>query len=378
MSLMPLFNGRKNHARRVQNPSPAATITHQSQTNQDPPPTKNITHKSQTSRGLQDPYNPSHEFYLETRRSLIAPALSFPHEPPSLAQVEFETTPEAHVFRANLHGYKKEEVKVQVEDDRVLKITGEKKIVQKGYDNWHHFHRRIGKFSTAFNLPDDARVDKVKSSMENGVLIVTVPKKGANKSNNKTAKMSLMPLFNGRKNHARRVQNPSPAATITHQSQTNQDPPPTKNITHKSQTSRGLQDPYNPSHEFYLETRRSLIAPALSFPHEPPSLAQVEFETTPEAHVFRANLHGYKKEEVKVQVEDDRVLKITGEKKIVQKGYDNWHHFHRRIGKFSTAFNLPDDARVDKVKSSMENGVLIVTVPKKGANKSNVRTVRIF
>ncbi|KAK4377507.1 hypothetical protein RND71_003803 [Anisodus tanguticus] len=190
--------------------------------------------------------------------------------------------------------------------------------------------------------------------------------------------MSLMPLFNGRKNHARRVQNPSPAATITHQSQTNQDPPPTKNITHKSQTSRGLQDPYNPSHEFYLETRRSLIAPALSFPHEPPSLAQVEFKTTPEAHVFRANLHGYKKEEVKVRVEDDRVLKITGEKKIVQKGYDNWHHFHRRIGKFSTAFNLPDDARVDKVKSSMENGVLIVTVPKKGANKSNVRTVRIF
>ncbi|MCD9645721.1 hypothetical protein HAX54_034858 [Datura stramonium] len=27
---------------------------------------------------------------------------------------------------ANLHGYKKEDVKVQVEDDKILKITGEK------------------------------------------------------------------------------------------------------------------------------------------------------------------------------------------------------------------------------------------------------------
>ncbi|XP_060174487.1 18.1 kDa class I heat shock protein-like [Lycium barbarum] len=222
MSLMPLFNGRKSYARR-QNPphQPTTTITHQSQKNQAgqgrydsptkvthqfqtnrgehdlyyPPttifngqsqtnqdrqnlydPTIKITHQSQPSRGQQDPYYPSHEFYLENPRSLIAPALSFPHEPPSLAPIEYKATPEAHVFKVNLHGYKKEEVKVEVEDESVLKITGEKKIVQKGYDNWHHFQRRIGKFSTTFNLPVDARADKVKSTMENGVLIITVPK----------------------------------------------------------------------------------------------------------------------------------------------------------------------------------------------------------
>ncbi|CAN4126192.1 unnamed protein product [Withania somnifera] len=237
-----------------------------------------------------------------------------------------------------------------------------------------------------------------------------------------------MPLFNGRKNHARRVQNPSPATAITHQSQINPDksdfydpttkmhqlktnrgehdlnnytpptifthhqsqtnrdrhnpydPLATTRITDQSQISRGRQEyPYNPSPEFYLETPRSLIAPALSFPHEPPFLAQIEYKATPEAHIFRTNLHGYKKDEVKVQVEDERVLKISGEKKIIQKEYDNWHHFQRKIGKFSTAFNLPEDARVDKVKSSMENEVLIVTVPKKGAPKqSHVRIVQIF
>lgn len=55
--------------------------------------------------------------------------ISFPHVPPFLAQFQYSVTPEAYVFRANLHGYKKEEVKVQVEDDRVLNISGEKKTV---------------------------------------------------------------------------------------------------------------------------------------------------------------------------------------------------------------------------------------------------------
>ncbi|XP_055807911.1 18.1 kDa class I heat shock protein-like [Solanum dulcamara] len=188
--------------------------------------------------------------------------------------------------------------------------------------------------------------------------------------------MPLIALFNGRKNHTP-VQTPPPPATIlTHQFQINQNQlnphvSPTTKITHQSQPNRGRQDPYDPSREFYLQTPRSLIAPALSFSREPKSIAQIEYEATPEAHIFRANLHGYKKEEVKVQVEDNKVLKISGEKKIVQKEYDNWHHFQRKNGNYLTAFNLPEDARVDKVKSSMENGVLIVTIPKKGAPKKS-------
>ncbi|KAK4724757.1 hypothetical protein R3W88_027536 [Solanum pinnatisectum] len=177
--------------------------------------------------------------------------------------------------------------------------------------------------------------------------------------------MPLIALFNGRNNHARRVQDPPPppSTIITHQFQTNeenhrQDPhvSPVTKITHQSQTNRGSQN--GPSREFYLQTPRSLIAPSLSFPREPQSIAQIEYKATQEAHIFKANLHEYKKEEVKVQ------------KKIVQKEYDNWHHFQRRNGNYFTAFSLPEDAKVDKVKSSMENGVLVVTVPKKGAKKS--------
>ncbi|KAF3638035.1 putative 18.1 kDa class I heat shock protein-like [Capsicum annuum] len=159
MPLIALFNGGKIHAPHVQNPPPSSTttITHQFQTNQnqlDPHvlQTTRIAHQSQINQGRQDPYDPSCEFYLHTPRSLIAPALSFPHEPPYTTQIEYKATPEAHVFRANLHGYKKEEVMVQVEDNKVLKISGEKQIVQKDYDNWHHFQRRNGNFFYCFEL----------------------------------------------------------------------------------------------------------------------------------------------------------------------------------------------------------------------------------
>ncbi|KAF9601355.1 hypothetical protein IFM89_019087 [Coptis chinensis] len=105
---------------------------------------------------------------------------------------------------------------------------------------------------------------------------------------------------------------------------------------------------------------------------------RIDWKETPEAHIFKADLPGFKKEEVKVEVEEGRVLQISGERnKEKEEKNDTWHRVERKSGSFLRRFRLPENAKVDEVKASMENGVLTVTVPKEEVKKSEVKSVEI-
>ncbi|OWM70005.1 17.6 kDa class I heat shock protein 2-like [Punica granatum] len=106
--------------------------------------------------------------------------------------------------------------------------------------------------------------------------------------------------------------------------------------------------------------------------------ARVDWRETPTAHVFKADVPGLKKEEVKVEIEDDRVLQISGERMAEkEERSDTWHRVERSSGRFVRRFRLPENARVDQVKAAMENGVLTVTVPKEEAKRADVRSIQI-
>ena len=128
----------------------------------------------------------------------------------------------------------------------------------------------------------------------------------------------------------------------------------------------------------------SLFNAALTI--EPPSArdtsafasTRIDWKETPEAHVFKADLPGLVKEEVKVEVEEGRVLKISGERSREQEEMgDTWHRLELSSGSFVRRFRLPDNARLDQVKASMENGVLTVTVPKVVSTPAAVRAIDI-
>ncbi|KAK3231011.1 hypothetical protein Dsin_002892 [Dipteronia sinensis] len=106
---------------------------------------------------------------------------------------------------------------------------------------------------------------------------------------------------------------------------------------------------------------------------------RIDWKETPEAHVFKADLPGLKKEEVKVEMEEDgRVLQISGERNREQEEKnEKWHRVERSIGKFLRKFRLPENARVDQIKACMENGVLTVTVPKMEEKKPEIKAIDI-
>ncbi|XP_061343538.1 17.5 kDa class I heat shock protein-like isoform X2 [Gastrolobium bilobum] len=123
--------------------------------------------------------------------------------------------------------------------------------------------------------------------------------------------------------------------------------------------------------------------PFHDFPFSTPTTAaiantRIDWRETPEAHEFKADLPGLKKEEVKVEIEEDRVLQISGQRtKEKEDKNETWHRVERNSGSFLRRFRLPENAKVDKVKASMENGVLTVIVPKEEVKKPDVKPVQI-
>ncbi|CAH8365779.1 unnamed protein product [Eruca vesicaria subsp. sativa] len=112
------------------------------------------------------------------------------------------------------------------------------------------------------------------------------------------------------------------------------------------------------------------------------SMALIDWMESPSAHIFKINVP----EDIKVQIEEGNVLSIKGEglkKEEKEKKEDLvWHVVEREAfagkGGFLRQIELPKTVKVDQVKSSVENGLLTVVVPKDTSPKpSRIRNVNI-
>ncbi|MBD3792259.1 MAG: Hsp20/alpha crystallin family protein [Campylobacterales bacterium] len=82
------------------------------------------------------------------------------------------------------------------------------------------------------------------------------------------------------------------------------------------------------------------------------------------AYHVEVDLPGVKKEDIKVDIEEDRLV-ISGEKKLKEElKEEDYYKVESYYGSFKRSFSLPDNVDVENISASCEDGVLEVVIPK--------------
>jgi len=94
------------------------------------------------------------------------------------------------------------------------------------------------------------------------------------------------------------------------------------------------------------------------------------------AYELHAELPGMNKEDLKIEVKDNR-LTVSGERKFSsEKNEKNFHSIETRYGSFSRSFTLPENVDADKINAKYNNGILELTIPK-DEKKALTTTIKV-
>ena len=96
-------------------------------------------------------------------------------------------------------------------------------------------------------------------------------------------------------------------------------------------------------------------------------LGACDVQETEKAHIFHMDAPGFDNDALNIEVKENNVLVISGERESKHDDEDpenKWHRVERSYGKFSRAFRHPADSDVDNITASFQKGELMVTVPK--------------
>ena len=99
------------------------------------------------------------------------------------------------------------------------------------------------------------------------------------------------------------------------------------------------------------------------------TMPAVDVYENDDALVFKAELPGFSKDDVHVELKDN-VLTLKGERKRnLEVKEEHYHRMERSYGTFQRSFALPIGVDAEKAEASFKDGVLKLTLPKAETTK---------
>jgi HSP20 family protein len=90
----------------------------------------------------------------------------------------------------------------------------------------------------------------------------------------------------------------------------------------------------------------------------------VDIVETKGGYRLAADLPGFRPEDIEISAENGNLI-ISGERKMeVAEEKDGYRHRERAYGRFRRTFSLPKGVDVDAIRANVENGVLVLSIPK--------------
>jgi HSP20 family protein len=93
-----------------------------------------------------------------------------------------------------------------------------------------------------------------------------------------------------------------------------------------------------------------------------------------DTYVFRAELPGMKREDIKVEVKDGTLV-LSGQRKNEKPEGMEFRHTEIVAAQFWRSFSLPETARQDGIEATYKDGILEIRVPK--AEKAKPRQIEV-
>ena len=104
-------------------------------------------------------------------------------------------------------------------------------------------------------------------------------------------------------------------------------------------------------------------------------LPATDVSETPEALTLRLEVPGMTRDQIKIAVENN-MLSVRGEKvQETSSENESFHRTERSFGAFERSFTLPTHVDADNVKANLQDGVLIITLPRREEAKAREITI---